>query len=141
MNKARIERVLKGIAGVIVVVGSLTTTFGVAYYLTTFIYERTGPNLNLLLRQIIAAFTGLFLLTLVGRVTVSTSKLSDNLLALAALESDSMRFKPQPYRLDRQIRKLILAREPQWTAKNIEMDVAADEVNICADEGLLSQVW
>jgi two-component system, OmpR family, phosphate regulon sensor histidine kinase PhoR len=71
------------------------------------------------------------------------SRLSDNLLALAALESDTMRFEPQTYRLDRQIRKLILACEPQWTAKNIEMDVdvAADELNICADEDLLSQVW
>jgi len=69
------------------------------------------------------------------------SKLSDNLLALAALESDTMRFEPQPYRLDRQIRKLVLVCERQWTAKNIDMEVTADELNICADEDLLSQVW
>ncbi len=69
------------------------------------------------------------------------SKLSDNLLALAALESDTMRFEPQPYRLDRQIRKLVLVCERQWTAKNIDMEVTVDELNICADEDLLSQFW
>jgi len=52
-----------------------------------------------------------------------------------------MRFEPQPYRLSRQIRKLVLVCERQWTAKNIEMEVTADELNICADEDLLSQVW
>jgi signal transduction histidine kinase len=69
------------------------------------------------------------------------SKLSDNLLALAALDAENRPFDPQPYRLDKQIRDLILACEPQWTAKAIEMDVSIEEVTICADQDLLSQVW
>ena len=69
------------------------------------------------------------------------SKLTDNLLKLASLESDQVKFEPKPYRLDRQIRNLILVAEPQWMEKSIEMDVALDEVTLCADEDLLSQVW
>jgi two-component system phosphate regulon sensor histidine kinase PhoR len=69
------------------------------------------------------------------------SRITENLLKLASLESDHVRFEPKPYRLDRQVRNLILASEPQWEGKQIEMDVSLDEVYITADEDLLSQVW
>ncbi|BBH19985.1 hypothetical protein Back11_13300 [Paenibacillus baekrokdamisoli] len=69
------------------------------------------------------------------------SKLSDNLLKLTSLESDQHPFEPKPYRLDKQIRRVILACEPQWVEKNIRMDVDLGEVIITADEDLLSQVW
>lgn len=69
------------------------------------------------------------------------SKLSANLLKLASLESDQVKFEPKPYRLDTQIRSLILACETQWTAKQIDMDVALEEASITADEELLSQAW
>jgi two-component system, OmpR family, phosphate regulon sensor histidine kinase PhoR len=69
------------------------------------------------------------------------SKLSDNLLALASLDAEHIKFDPRPYRLDRQIRDLILACEPQWIDKSINMDVALEEVSITADEDMLSQVW
>ena len=48
---------------------------------------------------------------------------------------------PEPYRLDSQLRSLILAYEPQWAGKHITMDAVLDEVSIAADEYLLSQVW
>src|SRR5262249_24398759 len=51
------------------------------------------------------------------------------------------RFEPKPYRLDKQIRSLIVACEPQWIDKAIDMNVAAEQVTITADEILLSQVW
>ena len=60
---------------------------------------------------------------------------------MASLESDRVKFEPKPYRLDNQIRSLILVCEPQWTAKYIEMEVTLEEVEITADEDLLSQVW
>ena len=69
------------------------------------------------------------------------SRITEDLLKLASLESDRVRFEPKPYRLDKQIRSLILVCEPQWTAKHIEMEVALEEVEITADEDLLSQVW
>jgi two-component system phosphate regulon sensor histidine kinase PhoR len=73
--------------------------------------------------------------------SVRLSKLSDNLLELASLDSEQVKLEPRPYRLDKQIRGLILACEPQWTENGLEMDVALDEVNITADEDLLSQAW
>ena len=80
-------------------------------------------------------------LNIIETESMRLSKLSDNLLALAALDAENRPFEPQPYRLDRQIRNLILACEPQWTSKAIEMDVSFEEVTICADQDLLSQVW
>jgi two-component system, OmpR family, phosphate regulon sensor histidine kinase PhoR len=52
-----------------------------------------------------------------------------------------VKVEPKSYRLDKQIRTLILACEPQWTSKTIDMDAALEEVEIRADEDLLSQVW
>lgn len=69
------------------------------------------------------------------------SKLSDNLLKLTSLESQHHPYEPKPYRLDKQLRRIVLACEPQWLEKSLEMDVALDEVTIVADEDMLSQVW
>lgn len=80
-------------------------------------------------------------LTIIETESMRLSKLSDNLLALAALEAENMRVNPHLYRLDKQIRRIILACEPQWLSKNLELDVAVDEVLITADEDLLNQVW
>lgn len=80
-------------------------------------------------------------LTIIEAESTRLSKLSDNLLALAALEAENMRFEPKAYRLDKQIRHLILACEPQWTSKGLDVEASLDEVMITADEDLLSQVW
>ena len=80
-------------------------------------------------------------LNIIETESMRLSKLSDNLLALAALDAENRTFDPQPYRLDKQIRNLILACEPQWTSKALEMDVSFEEVTITADEDLLGQVW
>jgi signal transduction histidine kinase len=69
------------------------------------------------------------------------SRLADELLKLASLDAEQVKFEPKQYRLDKQIRSLILTSEPQWAEKNIELDVALQEVSITADEDLLSQVW
>ena len=80
-------------------------------------------------------------LTIIETESMRLSKLSDNLLELASLEAEHIKFEPKNYRLDRQIRNLILACEPQWSDKGIDMDVCLEEVAITADEDLLSQVW
>ena len=80
-------------------------------------------------------------LDIIEAETTRLSKLSANLLKLASLESDQVKFEPRPFRLDTQIRSLILACEPQWAGKRLEMDATLDEANITADEDLLSQVW
>jgi signal transduction histidine kinase len=62
-------------------------------------------------------------------------------LKLAALESEHAKFEPVVYPLDKQIREVILACEPQWSDKGIDMDVSLEEITITADQDLLSQVW
>ncbi|AZN43733.1 HAMP domain-containing sensor histidine kinase [Paenibacillus albus] len=70
------------------------------------------------------------------------SKLSDNLLKLTTLEARDEPIRLKPLRLDQQVRSMILACEPLWMDKNINMDVNLDEeVTIYGDDELLSQVW
>jgi signal transduction histidine kinase len=80
-------------------------------------------------------------LNIIATESTRLSRITDNLLRLASLESDQVKFEPRRYRLDNQIRSLILACEPQWTGKDLDMDVSLDEIAITADEDLLSQVW
>jgi len=80
-------------------------------------------------------------LGIIENESMRLSRITQDLLKMAALESDQVRFEPKPYRLDKQIRDLILASEPQWQEKGIEMDVSLAETEIIADEDLLSQVW
>lgn len=69
------------------------------------------------------------------------SRLSDNLLRLASLEVEQVTFERKLFRVDKQIRGLLLAYEPQWSAKGLDLDVSMDEVTIPGDEDLLGQVW
>ncbi|OXM87373.1 two-component sensor histidine kinase [Paenibacillus rigui] len=69
------------------------------------------------------------------------SRLSDNLLKLTSLESEFHRFDPAAFRLDKQLRSLVLASEPQWLEKGIELELELEPVTLTADEEMLSQVW
>lgn len=80
-------------------------------------------------------------LTIIETECVRLSRLSDNLLKLAVLDSAQQPFHPALYRLDKQLVSLILACEPQWEAKGIDMNVETEEVEVRADEDLMSQVW
>jgi two-component system phosphate regulon sensor histidine kinase PhoR len=80
-------------------------------------------------------------LTIIEIESMRLSRVTDNMLRLASLESEHVKIESTPYRLDKQIRTLILACEPQWSGKTIDMHVALEEVEILADEELLSQVW
>ncbi|MGC5324722.1 sensor histidine kinase [Brevibacillus sp. SYSU BS000544] len=80
-------------------------------------------------------------LAIIETESLRLSKLSDNLLKLTSLESEHHPFEPTSYRLDKQLRKIVLSCEPQWMEKELKMDVDLEEVNLIADEDLLSQVW
>lgn len=69
------------------------------------------------------------------------SQLSDNLLKLSSLEGDEQVFEVARYRLDEQLRSIVLANEPQWLAKQIQIDLDLAEVEIEATEDLMNQVW
>ncbi|WP_080632337.1 histidine kinase dimerization/phospho-acceptor domain-containing protein [Desulfitobacterium hafniense] len=53
-------------------------------------------------------------LTIIEEETLRLSRLSDNLFRLAALEAETIAYNPIPYRLDRQVVDMVLAREPLW---------------------------
>ncbi|MHA6532644.1 sensor histidine kinase [Paenibacillus sp. BAC0078] len=69
------------------------------------------------------------------------SGLSDNLLKLSALEAESFPFERIDYRLDKQVQEMILACEPQWLGKNINVEAELEETTVHAVKDLLSQVW
>ncbi|GAA3409338.1 HAMP domain-containing sensor histidine kinase [Paenibacillus hodogayensis] len=69
------------------------------------------------------------------------SRMSENLLKLASLESDRHPFEPRTYDLDEQIRRAVVACEPQWSGKSIELELDLPQIKICADEDQMSQVW
>jgi two-component system, OmpR family, phosphate regulon sensor histidine kinase PhoR len=80
-------------------------------------------------------------LTIIETECMRLSKLSDNLLALTALESSGLRIEAQAYRLDQQIREVVVAAEPQWVAQGLDVEVALETATIVADAGRLCQVW
>lgn len=70
------------------------------------------------------------------------SRLSDNLLKLASLESEHHPFVLQTYNLDEQIRQIVVSIEPLWLAKDIRIDLQMPSaLKITADHDQLSQVW
>ncbi|RNB84051.1 sensor histidine kinase [Brevibacillus nitrificans] len=69
------------------------------------------------------------------------SRLCANLLQLASLESKHHPFKKVPYYLDEQIRQTVVALEPQWSQKNLDVHVDLPWLQIEADLDQLSQVW
>ncbi len=80
-------------------------------------------------------------LSIIEMESMRLSRITEDLLKLAALEADKVKFEPHLYRLDKQIRSLILTSEPQWKAKDLDLDVSLKELEVIADEDLLSQVW
>lgn len=69
------------------------------------------------------------------------SRLSDNLLHLASLESEHHPFDPKQFALDEQIRKVVVALEPHWAEKRIGIELDLPVVRIAADQDQLNQVW
>src|SRR5262249_58245049 len=69
-------------------------------------------------------------LDIIETESMRLSRLSDNLLELASLESTNVRFEPKPYRLESQIRNLILVCQPQWPDKGIDLDLPISKVSL-----------
>ena len=69
------------------------------------------------------------------------STLSSNILLLNRVENENITIVKHPYRLDEQIRHVILHHENKWTGKNIDLRVEMDEIVYEGSETLLYQVW
>lgn len=80
-------------------------------------------------------------LNIIEKESKRLSKLSENLLKLTSLESEHLSLEQNRYRLDHQLRRIILANEPLWAEKEINMDISLENIWIMADEELMDQVW
>ncbi|MEC0092195.1 sensor histidine kinase [Paenibacillus macquariensis] len=69
------------------------------------------------------------------------SKMSDNLLKLSLLESQSQQLRLVTFSLDEQIRRVIVAIQPQWSARNIRFELNLKAIILSADPDQLNQVW
>ncbi|QOV11515.1 sensor histidine kinase [Viridibacillus arvi] len=69
------------------------------------------------------------------------SKMSDSLLKLSLLESQSQQLQLVTFNLDEQIRRVIVAIQPQWSARNIHFELNLKPVRLMADYDQLNQVW
>jgi signal transduction histidine kinase len=69
------------------------------------------------------------------------SRLSENLLKLASLDSEQHPYEPAAYRLDRQLQDVVLSSEPAWLARRLTVELLMEETVIKADEDQLNQVW
>ncbi|MCQ4087845.1 cell wall metabolism sensor histidine kinase WalK [Saccharibacillus sp. JS10] len=68
------------------------------------------------------------------------SRMSDNLLKLSVLESKPLLQRAE-IRLDEQIRRVVIALQPQWSIRQIEFDLELPVVEFIADADQLEQVW
>ncbi|MGG0705785.1 envelope stress sensor histidine kinase HitS [Bacillus paramobilis] len=80
-------------------------------------------------------------LTIIETETTRLSKLSQNLLKLTLLESEEYTPEKTTYRLDQQLKQIVLNSEPLWAEKEIELDLDLEKVHITADQESMSQVW
>ncbi|HDR6310194.1 TPA: two-component sensor histidine kinase [Bacillus cereus] len=80
-------------------------------------------------------------LTIIETETTRLSKLSQNLLKLTLLESEEYTPEKATYRLDQQLKQIVLNSEPLWDEKEIELDLDLEKVHITADQESMSQVW
>lgn len=70
------------------------------------------------------------------------SRLSDNLLKLASLDSKHHPLEYAAFNLDEQIRQVVVNCEPLWSGKNIHMELDLPQsAEIKADMDQLNQVW
>lgn len=73
--------------------------------------------------------------------TSRLSKLASNILKLSKLENQTTIGKKTRFSLDEQIRKIILMLEPEWSKKNIDLDIALDDIYYYGNEELMGQIW
>lgn len=69
------------------------------------------------------------------------TELSTNILNLSQYENIEIVTDKNQFRLDEQIRRVIVLMEPKWSAKAIDFDVELDEINLVGNEDLLQQIW
>ncbi len=78
---------------------------------------------------------------IIQKESMRLSTLSNNLLKLSGLDADTIKVNKKEYRVDKQLREVVLSLEPQWSIKNINFDMYCPSTTIEADEELMKEVW
>ncbi|SDA14173.1 Signal transduction histidine kinase [Ruminococcus sp. YE71] len=69
------------------------------------------------------------------------SKLTSDILRLSKLENQNTISNKKRFSIDEQIRKILLVLEPEWTKKNINLELELDTVYYFGNEELMAQIW
>ncbi|MBR3906164.1 MAG: HAMP domain-containing histidine kinase [Clostridia bacterium] len=80
----------------------------------------------------------------VDKILLNTQRLSGligNVLLLSKIENQQIPESLHTYRLDEQIRKVLMLHEMEWTKKNIDLDVDMEDVVFSGNESLMAHVW
>lgn len=80
-------------------------------------------------------------LEIIEKESERLSILSKQLLVLSSLDKEVKAIHKQSYRLDEQIREVILLLEWQWQQKGLEIDIDLPAIVVMADQQLMYQVW
>lgn len=73
--------------------------------------------------------------------TKRLSALSGNILLLNRIENENITLEKNSFRLDEQIRHVILLCENKWSGKNIDLNIDLEDIIFIGNEQLLFQVW
>lgn len=69
------------------------------------------------------------------------ARLSQTLLRLSSLEQQTAPASVTEFRLDEQLREVIVGLAPAWEDRNIDWDLSLEPVTLASDQELLRQVW
>lgn len=69
------------------------------------------------------------------------STLAENILNLSRLENQEVLLDKKMFRLDEQIREVIVLLEPKWGKKEIELEIDLAKARFYSNKSLLRQVW
>ena len=67
--------------------------------------------------------------------------LTDNILKLTKLETQSIGYEEKDFRLDEQIREVLLFLQPKWEEMDLNLNIQLDKITYSGSEELLYQVW
>lgn len=67
--------------------------------------------------------------------------MTTNILKISKLENQEIPEKRVEFMLDEQLRQCVLALEPSWSEKELELDIDLPETAYVGDDDLLRQVW
>lgn len=80
-------------------------------------------------------------LRIVLEETDALTAMTTNILKLSKLENQEIPEKRVEFMLDEQLRQCVLALEPSWSEKDLELDLDLPETAYVSDDDLLRQVW